>query len=256
MTHEGVRPSGLHRPYHVAGIRRENYRTRTLLFRESLPAGPGQFVMAWLPGLDEKPFSVAAAHPLALTVAAVGPFSRALTELSPGDRLWVRGPLGRGFEIVTGDLLLVGGGYGAAPLLYLARKALRDGTERAVRACIGARTAGELLLTEAFERAGADVRVTTEDGSRGTRGLVTAAVEAAIAEARPAAVTACGPEGMLTAVDRLCAAHGLPRQLSWEAHMRCGIGLCGSCELPPGKSRGAGWLVCLDGPVEFVDGSP
>ena len=117
----------------------------------------------------------------------------------------------------------------------------------------------ELLSEKSFEKAGAVVRITTEDGSLGTRGLVTVATEVAIAESRPGMVYACGPVGMLEAVDRLCANHGLPRQLSWEAHMRCGIGLCGSCELPASESgsgeighapcQGSGWLVCLDGPV-------
>ncbi|MFX1412146.1 MAG: hypothetical protein ACFFA6_17535, partial [Promethearchaeota archaeon] len=228
--------------------------TRTLVFREALPAQPGQFVMAWLPGVDEKPYSVAAAEPLALMVAAVGPFSRALHRLAVGDRVWVRGPLGRGFRIVPGRMLLVGGGYGVAPLLFLAREAVARGD--VVEVCIGAQTAEDVLLAGDFERAGATVRVTTEDGSLGTRGLVTIAAEAAITEARPDTVYACGPVPMLEAVDRLCAAHSLPRQLSWEAHMRCGMGLCGSCELPIPGYQGSGWLVCRDGPVSFSEAPP
>jgi dihydroorotate dehydrogenase electron transfer subunit len=127
--------------------------------------------------------------------------------------------------------------------------------------CIGARTAEDVLLMGDFERAGAAVRVTTEDGSVGTRGLITVATEAAIAENRPSMIYACGPEKMLEAIDRQCERHNLPRQLSWEAHIRCGMGLCGSCELPaPGFDlgqaqragcQGSGWLVCLDGPVSF-----
>ena len=246
-----VLSSHLHRPVTVAEIRVENQRTRTLVFHEHLPAQPGQFVMAWLPGIDEKPFSVAAAEPLALTVAAVGPFSRALHRLAAGDRVWVRGPLGRGFQIEKGNILLVGGGYGVAPLLFLAREAIAQGC--AVEACIGARTAEDVLLAEGLKRAGAVVRVTTEDGSLGTRGLVTLAAEAAITETRPSVVYACGPVNMLQAIDRLCADHGLPRQLSWEAHLRCGMGLCGSCELPGPSSQGSGWLVCRDGPVSFSE---
>jgi dihydroorotate dehydrogenase electron transfer subunit len=218
--------------------------------------------MAWLPGVGEKPFSIAAAEPLALTVAAVGPFSRAMHELSVGDRIWMRGPLGQGFRLdkkIGAGLLLVGGGYGVAPLLFPAREAIAQGHK--VEVCIGARTAKDVLLAKNFARAGAAVRVTTEDGSLGTRGLVTAAMEAAIAENRPGMVCACGPVEMLRAIDRLCERHALPCQLSWEAHMRCGIGLCGSCELLATASdseqlqqadgQGSGWLVCLDGPVSF-----
>jgi dihydroorotate dehydrogenase electron transfer subunit len=228
-------------------VRVENYRTKTLVFKESLPAAPGQFVMAWLPGVDEKPFSVAGADPLALTVVAVGPLSQALHGLAPGGRLWIRGPLGQGYRLEGHKLLLAGGGYGVAPLAFLARQAAASG--RVVEVCIGARTAPDVLMAGEFERAGAAVRVTTEDGSLGTKGLVTAALEAAIARARPDGVYACGPVKMLEAVDRLCEAHGLPRQLSWEAHMRCGMGLCGSCELLTPSAPRAGWLVCLDGPV-------
>jgi dihydroorotate dehydrogenase electron transfer subunit len=241
----------------VAAVRVENERTRTLFFEEQLPSRPGQFVMAWLPGVDERPFSIAAPDPLALTVAAVGPFSTALHRLEAGDRLWIRGPLGQGFEIWEGHLLLVGGGYGVAPLLFLAREAIAAGST--VEACVGARTAGEVLLVEELQAAGAAVSVATEDGSLGTCGLVSAPLEAAVARRRPDGVYACGPAGMLEAIDRLCERSNLSCQLSWEGCMRCGIGLCGSCERPalrPGSGgeavvrRGSGWLVCLDGPVD------
>jgi len=254
-----VQAPHLHRPFTVANIRADNHRTRTLVFCEHLPAQPGQFVMAWLPGVGEKPFSLAAAEPLALTVAAVGPFSRAMHRLSVGDRVWVRGPLGRGFQVSQGNILLVGGGYGVAPLLFLAREAIATGCT--VEACIGAGSAEDVLLAGDFENAGAAVRITTKDGSLGRRGLVTLAAEAAIAANRPTMVYACGPVSMLEAIEELCARHDLPRQMSWEAHIRCGMGLCGSCELPvpesgsnhdrPAGPHGSGWLVCLDGPVSF-----
>lgn len=248
----------LHRAFTLAKIRVENYRTQTLIFDHPLPAQPGQFVMAWLPGVDERPFSIAAAEPLALTVAAVGPFSQALHGLSVGDRLWVRGPLGQGFRLGGENILLVGGGYGVAPLLFLAKRAIIEGGCH-LRVCIGARTAEDVLLAGDFEHTGAPVLVSTEDGSLGIRGLVTAAMETVIAEHRPDTVYACGPVKMLEAVDQLCANHSLPRQLSWEAHMRCGMGLCGSCELPAPEPdqraacQGSGWLVCLDGPVSFAE---
>jgi dihydroorotate dehydrogenase electron transfer subunit len=228
-------------------VRVDNERTRTFTFDQPLPAEPGQFVMAWLPDVGEKPFSVAGADPFALTVVAVGPFSEALHRLGPGDRVWIRGPLGHGFEIEGQRLLLVGGGYGVAPLLFLAREAMARGCQ--AEACLGARTAAEVLLVKDFTAAGAGVRITTEDGSLGAEGLVTAAVEAAIEGQQPDTVYACGPVGMLQTVHRLCRAHGLPHQLSWEAMIRCGLGLCGSCELTDVEGIEPGWLVCVDGPV-------
>jgi dihydroorotate dehydrogenase electron transfer subunit len=238
----------MHRTFHISEVRVENERTKTFVFDAALPARPGQFVMAWLPDVGEKPFSIAGADPLALTVVAVGPFSRALHELEPGERLWVRGPLGQGFRITGERLLLAGGGYGVAPLLFLTRKAVSQGCQ--VEVCIGARTAHDVLLVSDFEQLGVTVRVTTEDGSLGERGLVTHAVERAMGAEHPDLLCACGPVPMLEALDRLCAVHTLPRQLSWEALMRCGMGLCGSCELQvPGYP--SGWLACQDGPVSF-----
>jgi dihydroorotate dehydrogenase electron transfer subunit len=246
--------TGLPQPFKIAAIRRENAATWSFVLGGGLDAAPGQFVMAWLPGVDEKPFSLAHADPVTLTVAAVGPFSRALHDLAVGDRIWLRGPLGRGYTlpptrwsssdgVSRPHALLLGGGYGVAPLRFLAERLLRAGY--AVSMIIGARSAADLLLVDAF--AAMDVRLwlATEDGSAGLRGLATDAIELALAAApaERAMVYACGPTGMLRAIAGICQTRNLPVQLSWEAHMRCGIGLCGSCEV------GDGWLTCLDGPV-------
>lgn len=245
----------------IARIQDENDRAKTLVLNGSLDAAPGQFVMAWLPGVDEKPFSLAHADPVILTVAAVGPFSRALHELAVGDRIWLRGPLGRGYVLPgvaleaagtppgsdLGHALLIGGGYGVAPLRFLAERLLA--ASYAVSMIIGARSAADLLLVEAFQAMDVRLWLATEDGSAGLRGLATDAIAPALAAApaETAMVYACGPTGMLRAIASICQARKLPAQLSWEAHMRCAIGLCGSCEV------GDGWLTCLDGPVFDFD---
>lgn len=239
-------------PFTITQIKIENATTRTFTFNGAIEAQPGQFVMAWLPRLDEKPLSLAGIDPLRLTVAAVGPFSRALHNLQTGDQVWVRGPLGKGYRLpqnpVPGErLLLVGGGYGSAPLYLLAGQAKAAGY--AVDVIIGARTAADLLLAADFEALGAQVLLTTEDGSAGICGRVTDALPGAPAgsSTRPAALYACGPTGMLRALAAWSRAEAIPAQLSWEAQMRCGIGLCGSCE------TGEGWLTCQDGPVFHFD---
>lgn len=240
----------MHETYTVEHVRDENYRTKTLILDRSLPAEPGQFVMAWIPGVDEKPFSIAADDPLALTVVAVGLLSEAVCRLGVGALLWVRGPLGRGFTLPDDPrgkrLLLVGGGYGVAPLLFLGRRATAAGC--VVDACIGARTAADVLLAAPLRVACETVRITTEDGTLGQDGMVTRAVGDAIKAAEPDMVYACGPVGMLEAVERQCRDYGLPHQLSWEARIRCGMGLCGACEVH-GRSID-GWLACHDGPVD------
>jgi dihydroorotate dehydrogenase electron transfer subunit len=233
----------------ITGIMPENATTKTFSLAGRLTADPGQFVMAWLPGFEDKPFSLAGADPISLTVAAVGPFSRAMHRLEMGDNLWVRGPLGRGYHL-PGDpahLLLIGGGYGVAPLLFLARRGVAAGHR--VSMIIGARSSADLLLAPAFEALGSRVWLTTEDGSAGQRGRVTDAISRVLAEAspRPSHMYACGPTGMLRTVAAQEAAATMSLQLAWEAHMRCGVGLCGSCEV------GQGWLTCLDGPVFQAD---
>ncbi len=239
-----------YQPYQITEIRQENANNKTFVLDGTLTAQPGQFVMAWLPGMQDKPFSLAHTNPLSLTIAAVGPLSQALHALNVGDRIWVRGPLGQPYRLTgqPGDhLLLIGGGYGVAPLRYLAETALAQGYR--VSAIVGARRQADLLQIEAFKALGVATWATTEDGSAGLKGLVTDAITPVFDSelGRPALVCTCGPTGMLRAVAARCASEEIPVQVSWEAHMRCGIGLCGSCEV------GEGWLTCLDGPVFEFD---
>jgi dihydroorotate dehydrogenase electron transfer subunit len=209
---------------------------------------PGQFVMAWLPGLDEKPFSPSCAGPLTLTVTRVGPFTTAMHQLSVGDTVWLRGPFGRGFSLdrrhdsSQNEMMLVGGGCGAAPLLALARAARQAGQN--VLVVLGARTAEGLFFQKQYAELGCRVYLGTDDGSAGERATSVQVAASLLAGKNTTvdALYACGPEPMLGAVYDLAQAHHLPVQLSYETYMRCGIGVCGSC------ARG-GCLVCRDGPV-------
>jgi dihydroorotate dehydrogenase electron transfer subunit len=228
----------------IAKKNEENAKTITLILDASMAAVPGQFAMLWLPGVDEKPFSIADREPLSFAIAKVGPFSQALHGLNPGDTIWFRGPFGNGYSIHTGRNLLVGGGYGAAPLYFLAKAliaAAGKGGPRPVVA-LGARTRTELLFVPRFTELGLEVCVATEDGTEGVRGRVTEALKPLIDGGKIGRLYSCGPEAMLDALAVLCAARGIPAELSREAYMRCGIGLCGACEHD-------GRLVCMDGPV-------
>ena len=233
-------PGSLHRPARITEKITENARTVSLILDAAMPACPGQFAMLWLPGVDEKPFSISGADPLQFTVARVGPFSDLLQALRAGDRLWVCGPFGRGYSAGAERTLLVGGGYGAAPLHFLGRAILA--AAGGIEAALGAKTSADLLFVERFQALGAEVHLATEDGSAGTPGLVTDAVAPLLESGRFARLCACGPERMLERLAALCRASRVPAELSYEAYMRCGIGMCGSCE-----HRGR--LVCMDGPV-------
>lgn len=243
---------GLMQAYKLARVEQENATSFSLWLDGELPnASPGQYVMVWLPGVGERPFSLHSASPLALTISCVGPSSKAICALPPGGTLWLRGPFGKGYVLEGKNHLLVGGGYGAAPLTYLAEEALIRGDE--VRVCLGAASAKDLMFVEKLREIGAGVFVATDDGSQGTQGLVTAVVLEQILHHKPDSLYACGPTGMLMALWDLCEQHNIVAQLSFEGIIRCGIGLCGSCELNESLCAKlglpAGWLVCHDGPV-------
>jgi dihydroorotate dehydrogenase electron transfer subunit len=212
----------------IREIRDETRTVRTFVLDADIPeAEPGQFIMLWLPGVDEKPISIAHPAPLTLTVARVGPFSTALHQRKAGDRVGWRGPYGRGFSLRQDQpALLVAGGYGAAPL--------------------GARTALDLLYVEQFRALGVDLLLATDDGSLGHRGYVTDAILHSLLSPLSSAIYACGPEPMLVTLHRLCRERDIPGQLSVERYMKCGFGICGQCALD-------GLLVCQDGPVFDVE---
>lgn len=234
-------------PARVLAIESENYRTKTFTLDMRLDAEPGQFLMAWLPRFDEKPFSLVQANPVTLMISAVGPFTRLVHELAVGDRLWLRGPFGHGFSLSPGCRrpALVGGGYGVAPLLWFAEQHV-DWVD-AMAVIIGARTADDLLYTRRFQaiadhQPSLSLYTTTEDGSQGAPGRVTDVLEPLLASQEVDGIFACGPHGMLDALTRLAGRYGVACQLSWEAYMRCAMGICGACEH-------AGQVLCLDGPV-------
>ncbi len=250
-----MKSEGLFLTFIVQEVRCDNAYTRTLIFDAPLSnSQPGQYVMAWLPGIGEKPFSLSDDDPLALTIADVGPVSHTLTQLTPGKRVWVRGPFGKGFTLASDSHLLVGGGYGAAPLSLLAKRARQKG--HPVKVALGGKTQDDLILVPIFYALGCQVFLATEDGSAGIQGLVTEAIGQAIADGCPETLYACGPSGMLMAVAAFAREKKMPAQLSFEALIRCGVGLCGSCDLPEVTclklGLSPGFLVCHDGPVATI----
>ena len=205
-------------------------------------AGPGKFVEVSLPGFFlRRPFSVCGVEGDVLTLAVklAGRGTQALHELPAGAQLEVLTGLGRGFDLARsgGAPLLLGGGSGVAPMLYLARELAALGTRPA--AAIGFGTAAECCFEREFRELCSDLRVFTQDGSRGERGLVTQALE----RGGYSFVYACGPLPMLRAVDEGSAA---PGQFSLEARMGCGFGACMGCTV---ETKNGPRRVCRDGPV-------
>jgi dihydroorotate dehydrogenase electron transfer subunit len=188
-------------------------------------------------------------------VAAKGPGTRWLVSLRPGDRLDLVGPLGVPFPTPreAAAAVLVGGGYGTAPLIPLAETLITAGSE--VEMIIGAATSTKLFGELLAKRIIGKVTVTTDDGSAGQRGWVTDPLPSAIERLGAEIVYACGPMAMLQAVGDIARAHAIPAQVAVEEAMACGIGVCMTCVLPVRGDDGVSKFVrsCVDGPVFDAD---
>ena len=228
----------------ITSVQPANANTVLMHFDVSLGAKPGQFVNVWIPGVDEKPYSVANddGHSTTLAVSAVGPFSKKLAAMQVGQRVGLRGAFGTTFspQMAKQHAVLVGGGFGAAPLCFLG-KALKQRGVR-VTLIIGARTADLLLFGEYGWQLGFEVLETTDDGSAGQQGRVTDALGPLLQSGGVDAVYTCGPEMMMVAVAKLAAAAGAGCEVSVERYMKCGFGVCGQCAC-------GDKISCIEGPV-------
>ncbi|MEK6953555.1 MAG: dihydroorotate dehydrogenase electron transfer subunit [Candidatus Micrarchaeota archaeon] len=227
-------------PFTISKIEKENYRVKTFFFKESLPSLPGQFVMIWLPGVDEKPMSINYGNPLSISFAAVGNFSNALSNCKVGDKVGVSGPYGTAFGLNGKNILLVGGGYGVVPLRFLAQNAKKNGVK--CTAIVGAKNEKDLLFEKRLENEGCDVHLSTDDGSKGFKGTAVQLAKQLISKQKFDAIYSCGPEKMMFYLSKLAQKRKIPCFVSAERFMKCGIGICGACTI-------GGLMSCRDGPV-------
>jgi len=221
----------------------ERIKSFIIKIREPRDLKPGQFIMLWMPGLEEIPLSPSYydGSSMRITVMRRGPTTSTIHNLQVGDRIFYRGPFGKGFNFPgRGKYLLVGGGYGASPVIYAAYKICEYNYEATY--VEGVKTQTDALFINEAKSLGLNTILVTEDGSSGIRGLITDYIQEIISEYDY--LIGCGPEGMLLELIKICSKHGVDCQLSFEAIIKCGIGLCGSCEL-----YDTGLLVCRDGPV-------
>lgn len=210
-----------------------------------LGAAPGQFVMVWVPGVGEIPISVAweDGKRALLVVARKGRVTGYLHEhAGPGSTLYLRGPLGRGFNVLGGRALVVGGGYGAAPLLYLCRALRGKGARLTV--VLGFKSAENAILLDEFRNLAGELYVATEDGSLGVQATAAGLALELLPFGEFEFVYTCGKEQMMKRVVDASLLRGVKAQASLERLLKCGIGVCGSCALEP-----LGMRVCADGPV-------
>lgn len=237
---------------------------------------PGQFVMLRVTeGLDpflRRPFGIysvlgptgkrvsgRSGSGIEIVCKVVGAGTGILAAKEPGESVDVLGPLGNGFPLLRGPaaskVIMVAGGIGVAPFYLLAGEGRRRAKNSGAGLLLfGARSGNEAGITRDFTRLGCRVRVATEDGSLGTRGLVTGLLTAAL---KPGSVVyACGPLSMLKAVARIAENAGVKCLVSLERAMACGIGVCLGCAVKTmdhkERANGGGGefkMVCSDGPV-------
>jgi dihydroorotate dehydrogenase electron transfer subunit len=227
----------------------ETTRCQTLIFemKHSSSFGPGQFLMVWVPGIDEVPMSISKWEPpiVGITVLNIGEATQALSSKVPNDWLGVRGPFGKSFDLNCKNALVVGGGVGMAPLRPLVYSLLEDGAN--ITLLIAAKTKNDLIFHREFsELSSKALRLitTTDDGSHGYKGLATEGVTELVNITEFDTLYTCGPEQMMAGLHKIAMNAGIGFQASLERFMKCGCGLCGTCAIDP-----TGDLVCLDGPV-------
>ena len=226
-----------------------------------LQAEAGQFVMVrssrWgqAPLLPRPMSLLGAGDEPSMLIKVVGEGTRRMAAAEIGEPFAILGPLGKPWRLPDEHEapLLVAGGVGVAPLICLARVLCsgqqQGGSRPPLTSLYGARSDRDLPLASELEARG-DLLVSTEDGSRGVRGLVTVLLEHALAERADQGIAtriyACGPHPMMAAVARLAARLRVPCEVSLEAPMGCGYGVCLGCALP--RAAGGYLYTCVEGP--------
>jgi len=239
-------------------------------------AGPGRFVMVWLPAgkggrndhtaCDSIPLGISRVFEddcsFAITVEKVGPTTSLLFRYTEGDALGIMGPFGRGFSLpeagggegTQGPVLIVAGGVGLAPLRYLYDTLHHKTPGGHIQLLYGVRTKEELLYKQDLKNHFAKVTLFSDDGTLGTHGFPTDDLPSVLKEHKPRSIYVCGPEPMLKAVHRIIdkyindktTRHEILAEYSLETRFYCGVGICGLCSHEKDRK---GRLVCKDGPV-------
>jgi dihydroorotate dehydrogenase electron transfer subunit len=229
----------------------ETPTVKTLVFKDDLSYGakPGQFLMVWIPRVEEIPMSAMINSKkgyAAVTIRKSGIGSTSLFERKEGDLIGLRGPYGN--EFVLGKnykkILIIGGGTGLVPLLRLASYACKKKLN--ITIVLGARTKKEVFFEEIARKflthGKSFVKICTDDGSYGLKGTTVSLMSNLVRNNIFDCVYTCGPELMMKGVVDLANQNSIPVQASLERYMKCGIGICGSCCLDSS-------LVCQDGTV-------
>jgi len=244
-------------------VTEDYFKAVILAPRIAISAVPGQFlnikVNSGTEPLLRRPISIhkISGDKIEILYEVLGPATEILSRSKPGELLDIIGPLGNGFNLPTTNYqlrtnILIAGGMGVAPLLFLAEKLKEHkagGRRQKIMVLIGARSKSQILCEKEFKDIGYDVKIATDDGSRGFKGRVTDLLRHLLRpttyDLRPN-IYACGPKPMLKEISRLSREYEIPAQISLEEHMACGIGACLGCVV---NTRDGYKRVCKDGPI-------
>ncbi len=235
----------------IAKIVDEAKDIRTFIFKGNLDAKPGQFLMLWIPRLNAKPFGVSFqdSSRFGITVCNVGEFTEKLFTKKEGEYVGIFGPYGKPFSMDSKKAVLVGGGYGAAPLAFLADELALKGSD--VTLVLGAKSKECMCYSERFKGSKVRLMCATDDGTIGLKGYATQVLEDILKlDKNFDMIYTCGPEIMMQNAIRISDEYNIPCEASLERYMKCGFGICGQCCVDDSGVR-----VCKEGPVfpkEFI----
>ncbi|MCJ7571974.1 MAG: dihydroorotate dehydrogenase electron transfer subunit [Candidatus Thermoplasmatota archaeon] len=225
----------------IIETKNENNRIKTIKFENNKKITPGQFYMIWIPGVDEIPMSVSYIDKniIGITFKKIGEATNALFNLKKGDKIGARGPYGTGFKLNGKKILFVGGGTGVAMLAPVIEEAIKKKLN--LKVIIGAKTKNELFFEKRIKETGAELFISTDDGTYGTKGFTTDIAEDIIKKNHFDLILTCGPELMMKKL--MDISKDIDFQASLERFMKCGFGICGQCCI------GDGIRVCTEGPI-------
>jgi len=229
------------RVFKIVKIADEAENQKTFFFKCDFSYKPGQFFMLWIPGLDEKPFTLAYKDKdiYGFTIEKIGAFTSKLFEMKTGDKIGIRGPYGKGFT-VNENACIIGGGIGMASIALLVE------ASKNCTVIMGARTKERLLYYKRFKKL-KNKKLYYKSFDEPVPGkykkhFSTVLLEELLQKNRFSIIQTCGPEIMMKKVFELCERYNVKCEASLERYMACGFGVCGKCMC-------SDQIVCKDGPV-------
>lgn len=226
----------LPRIFAVSRVVQEAKNIRSIFFKGKLECKPGQFIMVWLPGVEEKPMAISeiTKTEFAFAYHTVGKFTKALDEVKVGAKIGVRGPYGNSFSLI-GPCVVIGGGVGMSSV-----STLIDALKNPI-VINGARDKDHIMYQKRFK--GKNMIIATDDGSLGRKGFTTDALREVLkSNPKIKKVYTCGPEIMMKKILEICEGFKVDCEASLERYMKCGYGICGNCMVDDK-------ILCIDGPI-------